>query len=124
MAGQYASTAVMSNGGSLAFWEAARRPFASPSGRGRAERGRGDRKSTRLNSSHQIISYAVFCLEKKQPRILRTCHIWQRAGGPCTARVAVVDNRPRYRRVAAIVDSTSYLDLTYSPNRSPSTHGA
>src|SRR5207244_11852418 len=25
----------------------------------------GDRKSTRLNSSHQIISYAVFCLTKK-----------------------------------------------------------
>src|SRR5207244_5248765 len=25
-----------------------------------------DRKSTRLNSSHQIISYAVFCLTKKQ----------------------------------------------------------
>src|SRR5207244_13381948 len=25
-----------------------------------------DRKSTRLNSSHQIISYAVFCLEKKK----------------------------------------------------------
>src|SRR5258708_11264456 len=27
--------------------------------------GRRDRKSTRLNSSHQIISYAVFCLKKK-----------------------------------------------------------
>src|SRR5258708_25375579 len=27
---------------------------------------RGDRKSTRLNSSHQIISYAVFCLKKKK----------------------------------------------------------
>src|SRR5258708_26115363 len=27
--------------------------------------GGGDRKSTRLNSSHQIISYAVFCLKKK-----------------------------------------------------------
>src|SRR5258708_22103058 len=27
----------------------------------------GDRKSTRLNSSHQIISYAVFCLNKKKP---------------------------------------------------------
>src|SRR5258708_28384358 len=27
----------------------------------------GDRKSTRLNSSHQIISYAVFCLKKKNP---------------------------------------------------------
>src|SRR5258708_16591363 len=29
-----------------------------------------DRKSTRLNSSHQIISYAVFCLKKKKKRIL------------------------------------------------------
>src|SRR5947208_12627610 len=28
-----------------------------------------DRKSTRLNSSHQIISYAVFCLKKKRQRI-------------------------------------------------------
>src|SRR5258708_27222464 len=27
--------------------------------------GGSDRKSTRLNSSHQIISYAVFCLKKK-----------------------------------------------------------
>src|SRR5438552_13790145 len=27
-----------------------------------------DRKSTRLNSSHQIISYAVFCLKKKKRR--------------------------------------------------------
>src|SRR5947208_9555719 len=30
--------------------------------------GRGDRKSTRLNSSHQIISYAVFCLKKKKTK--------------------------------------------------------
>src|SRR3712207_8326008 len=28
----------------------------------------GDRKSTRLNSSHANISYAVFCLKKKQHR--------------------------------------------------------
>src|SRR5215216_1208086 len=39
--------------------------------RGRRPRARGrsarrDRKSTRLNSSHQIISYAVFCLKKKK----------------------------------------------------------
>jgi len=27
---------------------------------------KGDRKSTRLNFSHQIISYAVFCLKKKK----------------------------------------------------------
>src|SRR5258708_28886583 len=34
-----------------------------------------DRKSTRLNSSHQIISYAVFCLKKKKTvsRSLSTC---------------------------------------------------
>src|SRR5258708_16699847 len=30
-----------------------------------------DRKSTRLNSSHQIISYAVFCLKKKKSLTLR-----------------------------------------------------
>src|SRR5258708_26555555 len=28
-----------------------------------------DRKSTRLNSSHQIISYAVFCLKKKKNKL-------------------------------------------------------
>src|SRR3712207_6881669 len=33
--------------------------------RGRHGRVRGDRKSTRLNSSHANISYAVFCLKKK-----------------------------------------------------------
>src|SRR5256885_6054664 len=29
-------------------------------------RAKGDRKSTRLNSSHLVISYAVFCLKKKK----------------------------------------------------------
>src|SRR5258708_10593921 len=33
--------------------------------------GRKDRKSTRLNSSHQIISYAVFCLKKKKKKVPR-----------------------------------------------------
>src|SRR5438132_2924329 len=32
----------------------------------------GDRKSTRLNSSHTVISYAVFCLKKKNQRT--RCH--------------------------------------------------
>src|SRR5256885_6871204 len=31
-----------------------------------------DRKSTRLNSSHLVISYAVFCLKKKKQHKLRT----------------------------------------------------
>ena len=30
--------------------------------------GQGDRKSTRLNSSHVVISYAVFCLKKKKTK--------------------------------------------------------
>src|SRR5579875_4025127 len=43
-----------------------------PAGRPRADRPRRgdgerrDRKSTRLNSSHTVISYAVFCLKKKK----------------------------------------------------------
>src|SRR5690349_21896072 len=32
--------------------------------------GAGDRKSTRLNSSHVEISYAVFCLKKKKKLVL------------------------------------------------------
>src|SRR5699024_11405521 len=37
-------------------------------GEGVAEQGYEDRKSTRLNSSHVSISYAVFCLKKKKHR--------------------------------------------------------
>src|SRR5438034_10174063 len=33
---------------------------------------RADRKSTRLNSSHTVISYAVFCLKKKKKQKKRT----------------------------------------------------
>src|SRR5256885_2935587 len=33
-----------------------------------AARLKGDRKSTRLNSSHLVISYAVFCLKKKKKK--------------------------------------------------------
>src|SRR5258708_11502569 len=36
---------------------------------------RRDRKSTRLNSSHQIISYAVFCLKKKKTSVKAARHI-------------------------------------------------
>src|SRR5690349_22519402 len=46
-------------------------PGASPSGgRGAAagHPGSADRKSTRLNSSHVEISYAVFCLKKKKKK--------------------------------------------------------
>src|SRR5256885_5103901 len=36
-----------------------------PAGRGQGGQADPDRKSTRLNSSHLVISYAVFCLKKK-----------------------------------------------------------
>src|SRR5256885_2862049 len=35
----------------------------------------GDRKSTRLNSSHLVISYAVFCLKKKKKKTNRCCYM-------------------------------------------------
>src|SRR2546426_6455551 len=55
----------------------------------------GDRKSTRLNSSHLVISYAVFCLKKKKSDI---CNIqaplpsvWkQSANIYCTSTVTCV----------------------------------
>src|SRR5256885_7174325 len=40
-----------------------------------------DRKSTRLNSSHLVISYAVFCLKKKTKHALREHHACRQGGG-------------------------------------------
>src|SRR5256885_12783901 len=48
-----------------------------------------DRKSTRLNSSHLVISYAVFCLKKKKQRIPSS--------------------------VLAVSDRTSVYELVYAP---------
>src|SRR5947208_4158301 len=42
--------------------------LAEPADHEPGDRGGQDRKSTRLNSSHQIISYAVFCLKKKNEK--------------------------------------------------------
>src|SRR5438034_3825091 len=53
----------------------------APPGRVRARAGRravwrGERESTRLNSSHTVISYAVFCLKKK--KAIRGNHLLRR----------------------------------------------
>src|SRR5690625_6853100 len=55
---------------SLADWLAAL--TACTRGRPGPGRGAADRKSTRLNSSHVAISYAVFCLKKKKKNTLHT----------------------------------------------------
>src|ERR1017187_4000182 len=67
----------------------------------------GDRKSTRLNSSHRCISYAVFCLKKRPaPTLSPTCP-------PATPEVA--------RRYPLPRPCTTGLDLSHSkaPASSP-----
>src|SRR5258708_23824452 len=60
-----ARAAIQPIGAEIATGAAAVRQPASARDLTRARRAE-DRKSTRLNSSHQIISYAVFCLKKKK----------------------------------------------------------
>src|SRR2546426_8025407 len=52
--------ARLRNTGALASATILRRTYSNH------RRTAGDRKSTRLNSSHLVISYAVFCLKKKK----------------------------------------------------------
>src|SRR5215475_15488052 len=54
------------------------------------ELGAGDRKSTRLNSSHVKSSYAVFCLKKKKPPHGEAAEDRQQPAAPRRA-----DQRPR-----------------------------
>src|SRR5256885_8690688 len=61
---------------------AAERVVQPAAGHG-AQRHRQDRKSTRLNSSHLVISYAVFCLKKKKPHTARL-HILRSNPTPST----------------------------------------
>src|SRR5258708_21808216 len=44
-----------------------------------------DRKSTRLNSSHQIISYAVFCLKKKNKQQIQITQVIHGSHAPGAA---------------------------------------
>src|SRR3712207_7250746 len=54
-------------GGVRDVGEVAEAELVGRTGAARLLVGAGDRKSTRLNSSHANISYAVFCLKKKTP---------------------------------------------------------
>src|SRR5438034_11017020 len=53
-------------GGGTGWRESAGEGLGPTPLRDRRDRARRDRKSTRLNSSHTVISYAVFCLKKKK----------------------------------------------------------
>src|SRR2546430_5563868 len=64
--------------GQLAAPHRRHREMTAPRPRGTAaDPPRGDRKSTRLNSSHSQISYAVFCLKKKKKEANRTIRHYQ-----------------------------------------------
>src|SRR2546430_10575200 len=55
----------------------------------------GDRKSTRLNSSHSQISYAVFCLKKKKkPRLKHHLHCSRHAQSPYRSVHRPMTGRP------------------------------
>src|SRR5436189_4189278 len=58
----------------------ARHPRVDPAPQARSHR-LGDRKSTRLNSSHRCISYAVFCLKKKKKNAQVLPAVIQRQSG-------------------------------------------
>src|SRR2546426_5705436 len=49
-----------------------------------------DRKSTRLNSSHLVISYAVFCLKKKKKKSRNDLAIRMNVGNRCKQRKSAV----------------------------------
>src|SRR5438309_3312809 len=66
-----------------------------PYHRGRAEVRfvTADRKSTRLNSSHSSISYAVFCLKKKRPIKLDRNHVVLIESNPAQLCSVMADQR-------------------------------
>src|ERR1039457_7107480 len=69
--------------------------------------GSGDRKSTRLNSSHLVISYAVFCLKKKKTKnyelaIVYQCHTFDN-NEPCTLLCVLCCVREYSRLYACLV---------------------
>src|SRR5690625_5944979 len=55
-------------------WGEPTEPAGGQDGHDMAEMDGINRKSTRLNSSHVAISYAVFCLKKKSQKTERTAH--------------------------------------------------
>src|SRR3954466_16006679 len=66
---------------------------------------RSDRKSTRLNSSHTIISYAVFCLKKKNTHNKTTTPTHTQQHQPNTKRT--------HTSTANVTPDTPYI-YTYS----------
>src|SRR3712207_6903118 len=70
-----------------------------------------DRKSTRLNSSHANISYAVFCLKKKNPTDTLRQHQQLRSSLLLSRRLSPATRRSLHTRPLHIPFSSSHLVL-------------
>src|SRR5256885_8486516 len=68
------TTLFRSHGWDRAGWAPRTEPRAAVRRSARDRRCARDRKSTRLNSSHLVISYAVFCLKKKKNTVQKLKH--------------------------------------------------
>src|SRR5256885_6972504 len=79
-------------------------------------RGGQDRKSTRLNSSHLVISYAVFCLKKKKTEIMHVRHHTSAGVGP-HVRAAVDHPRDGMVRDASQPPHVGHHQRALSPSR-------
>src|SRR2546430_6920368 len=84
-----------------------------------AAQGAGDRKSTRLNSSHSQISYAVFCLKKKTNKLPSTSPFTlnrpHRTFTRCKSRPTYLGHPPRLtfsRTHATVLADTSLTVAT------------
>src|SRR5256885_8605321 len=79
---------IVAKGASACYARANRRPGQTTGIRicQAMSAGSGDRKSTRLNSSHLVISYAVFCLKKKNRDASPSCGCLRGCRGRCRRR--------------------------------------
>src|SRR5205807_5472708 len=82
-----------------------------------------DRKSTRLNSSHLVISYAVFCLKKKTRQHV---HLEERQGDATHERACMLrlvhqcPGRPHEFYIAVrcvAIEERQFVDIPVSPAR-------
>src|SRR5256885_2986614 len=97
-----------------ALRQLAERTVSSRSSTGRSRIGStagdfGDRKSTRLNSSHLVISYAVFCLKKKKKKNKEQEVRFKTAGGRCI-KIAIITERARHLKHGQDASPTVLLD--------------
>src|SRR3954467_6434293 len=82
---------------------------------------RSDRKSTRLNSSHTIISYAVFCLKKKNVASLGSPvrDVRRAAGAEDATRRGAATARRRQPIGAPVAKPSGLLTLPFFFKRHP-----